>query len=270
MVDTEVRANLLAETLSQLQTISLDETVNKSALLNRVDTKYVTSTKILSRIIMHLESNYRVLQIDGLQHFEYRSCYYDDDNICYFDHHSGKRKRFKVRTRHYVDSDEHWFEVKLKGNNGETKKSRLKCEKFMYQNVAGGLRRHLELNFQKNYKISFNYQLTPSLVVSYRRSTLVCNSKQERVTIDTDLQFYDPRNSEASFKLNSAMAIVEIKSDGKRGNLEDFLFLAGCRQEEKLSKYCLGVASLNPSIRRNNFLPILKKLEKQGFVTRTW
>lgn len=258
------------DVLSKLQSVSLDEILKKAELLNRVDTKYVASTKTLSQILDSVESDYRVLQIEGRQSFRYRSCYYDDNNVCYLEHHSGKRKRFKVRIRHYVDSDERWFELKLKGSKGETIKTRLKCDRFLYEKIDGGLMDHLHSQFSKRYNKPFSYHLIPSMIVSYRRSTLLCSSKQERVTIDTDLEYYDPWNSNVAVKMNSTMAIVEIKSDGKKGCLEKVLFSAGHKQADNLSKYCIGLASLNPSIRRNNFLPILKNLQKQGFVTGSW
>lgn len=258
------------DVLSGLQIVSLDELLKRAQLLSRVDTKYVASTKTLSKILSSVGCDYEVLEIEGKQSFQYRSCYYDDNNACYFDHHSGKRKRFKVRIRHYVDSDEKWFELKIKGSKGETIKTRLRCDSFLYEQIDGGLMSHLHTQFSKCYNKPFSYHLVPSMIVSYKRSTLLCSSKQERVTIDTDLEYYDPWNSSVEVKMNSTMAIVEIKSDGKKGCLEKVLFSAGCKQEEKLSKYCMGLASLKPSIRRNNFLPILKKLQKQDFVTRSW
>lgn len=262
--------NDFRDVLLNLDRVSLIELLKRAELLNRVDTKYVINTETLSRVLKGLECDYRVLQIGGRRNFKYRSCYYDDDNVCYFDHHTGKRKRFKVRTRHYIDSDEMWFEVKLKGGKGETKKSRMRCDDFIYDSINGELLYLLNSEYSTIYKRSFNYHLTPSMIVSYRRSTLLCNSKQERVTVDTDLVFYDPRKPDAVRSMDSTMAIVEVKSDGKKGSLEKALFSVGCKQEKNLSKYCLGLAILKPWLKRNNFLPTLKKYEKQGFLARSW
>ena len=73
-------------------TISLPELVADSALLTRVDRKYLLPVSQLSELQDRLAGSVRVLQIDGLTWFDYRSCYHDTPGLyCYLA--AGRRRR---------------------------------------------------------------------------------------------------------------------------------------------------------------------------------
>ena len=73
-----------------------------------------------------LRASHRVLEIDGRREFTYRTTYFDTPDLRVFrDHQQRRRRRYKARSREYVDSGARMFEVKLKGARGRTVKHRM-------------------------------------------------------------------------------------------------------------------------------------------------
>jgi hypothetical protein len=71
-----------------------------------------------------------VLEIEGKRAFTYTTRYFDDvERSSYFDHLQRRRKRGKVRVRHYVDAGFSYLEVKLKEQRATTSKRRLSVDK---------------------------------------------------------------------------------------------------------------------------------------------
>ena len=67
----------------------------------------------------------RILQIDDRRTFDYESVYFDTPDLtCYLLAAHRRRRRFKIRTRTYVDSAECWLEVKTRDKRGHTVKYR--------------------------------------------------------------------------------------------------------------------------------------------------
>ena len=102
--------------LSGFASISLEE-MNGVSLLKRVDTKFLTSSSELSKLLPFLYSDYQILEIDGNRLMNYSTLYFDTKDLrCYMEHHNGKAKRHKIRIRRYVESDICFLEVKEKQN----------------------------------------------------------------------------------------------------------------------------------------------------------
>src|SRR5699024_11823484 len=75
--------------------------------------------------VARLGTEFRVMQINGLRSFQYRSTYFDTPDFeQYRAHRQGRRKRYKVRSRTYVDTQLCMFEIKTKGRRGATVKHR--------------------------------------------------------------------------------------------------------------------------------------------------
>ena len=94
---------------------------------------------------------------------------------------------------------------------------------------------------------------------NFKRITLVNNEFTERVTIDFKIHFADETN-EVNFE---GITVVEIKQSksSQASPLVSFLKESNTR-EQSFSKYIFGVISLKPEIKKNNFLPILKNINK--------
>jgi len=98
----------------------------RAPLLDRLENKYVVSAGAFAQSLDALRNDFDVLAIDGQTTFTYETIYYDTDSLlAYRQHAQGKRRRFKIRCRRYVDSDLYFFEVKLKGSRGRTIKRRM-------------------------------------------------------------------------------------------------------------------------------------------------
>ncbi len=118
--------NRLQQLLERFKPISLEE-MDSVRLMNRTDTKFMIGRQQLEQLLDSLGDNYRVLEVEGVRLSRYKTLYYDTPEfMCYRQHHSGKRNRFKVRKREYVESHISFLEYKEKTNKGRTIKSRIK------------------------------------------------------------------------------------------------------------------------------------------------
>ncbi len=107
-----------------LAPVSLREVIDAADLQTRVDRKYLLTTAELAALGEHL-GHFRALEIAGRRRFGYESVYFDTPDLdLYRAHRQGRRRRFKVRIRTYLDSGESMLEVKTKGPRGETVKAR--------------------------------------------------------------------------------------------------------------------------------------------------
>ena len=113
------------ETLGSLDPIGLDELLERAALQQRIDRKYLLPSAELDPLLQKLAPEARILQIDDRRAFDYESVYFDTPEFTSY-HLAARRRsrRFKIRTRTYVDSAECWLEVKTRDQRGNTVKYR--------------------------------------------------------------------------------------------------------------------------------------------------
>lgn len=234
--------------ISKFQPISLSE-MGGIKLMNRTDTKFVTSIDKLMQLLQMAGDEYLVQEIDGKRNMSYATIYYDSEDYAFYNaHHDGHAGRQKVRVRSYVDSHQSFLEIKTKDNHGKTYKSRISANDALAQ---GFLRQNLHLDPQL---------LEQKIENSFRRITLVNKAKTERLTIDTDLSF---QNLTTGLKCSlPQLAIIELKRDG----LQPSPILPMLRKlrihPRGFSKYCIGEALTNPSLRTNRMKPRLLQLKK--------
>ncbi len=251
------------KTLSQLfgkfNSISLEETNKKAKMLKRFDNKYVINRINFESFLEFLHEDFSILEIEGIREFSYSSCYYDDKKYqCYFDHQQGKRRRFKVRTREYLDSGLLFFEVKLKGLRGQTDKHRMSSPFFSAAEIKAKELELLTNAYETNYGKKYTYHLIPSLIVNYKRCTLVSKYGGERVTIDFRLDFSPFNDKSERVQIGDNFIIVETKSADGKGLADKVMKHLGIRQAEKCSKYCLGLNLTGLVSRCNDFLPMVR------------
>ena len=95
---------VLEKILNRYNSISLAE-MDSVKLMNRIDSKFIFSINDLHDILLNLENDYSILNVNNKLTHSYESLYFDDENDRFFkDHHRGKKNRFKVRYRQYIDS----------------------------------------------------------------------------------------------------------------------------------------------------------------------
>lgn len=219
-------------------------------LLQRIDRKLAVHTSQLGTLLKAVAPFYRVLEVNGLQVNPYQTDYFDTADLhSYLSHHGGRTRRFKIRHRHYTQSDVAFWEVKARYSAGKSKKMRLSGNRIDAgsEAVSTLIAEHSPYRWE---------QLQHSLSVGYDRITLVHHYQYERVTLDTALWF----ESEGRRYDLPGLAIVEIK----QGKHQSSPMWEALRQRHwgarSVSKYCLGMALLHPGLKQNHFKPTISKL----------
>ena len=245
-----------ARILERFDPISLDE-MSSIRLMNRIDSKYLANEDQLSQLLEMALGDYMIQSIDGIRQSEYRTTYLDDkDNIMYLNHHNGRLTRQKVRIRTYVDTNDYFFEVKLKNNHGRTKKKRIhltNADSYIQDGAAEFLAEHTMLPLTLS-------DLAPKLSNHFKRITLVNKAKTERLTIDRELSFH---NEESGIDRNmDRLVVIEVKRDGNTYSPIQELLREVRIFPSGFSKYCIGMALTTPGIKRNMFNERIRKIEK--------
>jgi hypothetical protein len=243
----------IEDILSEFEPITLQQMDNVK-LQDRVDTKFMFRDNILPSILNRMKEHYYALDIKGMRYNHYETLYFDTENFdLYLRHHNGRVNRYKFRARRYVESNLHFFEVKFKNHKGRTIKDRIKRPEIsnVIQDTSVDLVRNIS-NVDPN-------TLVAKLWVNYRRMTFVSKHSEERLTIDTKLTFLDERQTIPV----SGLVIAEVKQGSARDKSHFVNLMREYRVKQKsISKYCLGVISLNNKIKKNNFKPTLLYLQK--------
>ncbi|MEY2830224.1 MAG: hypothetical protein RIQ33_2082 [Bacteroidota bacterium] len=253
MANSEQYITQIETALQKLKPLSLAE-LDAVSLLDRQDTKYTFNVKLLPEFLETIQHIYKVLEIDNRRIFKYDSLYFDtDDYLLYKYHHNEKVNRVKVRYRKYVESKLTFFEVKYKLFGTRTSKKRIKQDDI--KTILG------DTEFAKIQNVLFDKTtLKSKLWVYYSRITLVNNDFTERVTLDINLKFKNENGNEVAME---NLAIAEIKQN-KRSVLMPFIQMMKQKRVPPLSisKYCMGVALTEPTIKSNNFKPKFITLKK--------
>jgi hypothetical protein len=252
---TESLPQGLLDIVATLPPIALDELQDRAALRTRVDRKYVVDWHTLERVVGSLRRTHRALEIDGQRTFEYDTVYFDSPGLwSYRAHLQQRRRRYKARTRHYVDSGLYLFEVKLKGRRGETIKHQMKCRPEDHGRLTEDARAFLAERLSAAYPRMELPDLQPTVRTRYHRVTL--SRGAERVTCDFDLHFADGETEVLG--LTPGYAIVESKCEGGLGELDRQLRRLGV-SPIACSKYCVGVGLLREDVKVNELRWLLNR-----------
>lgn len=240
--------------LDELAPISLAELETTAGLRTRVDSKYILTWPQATRLLDELTATHRALEIESRRAFAYRSVYFDSPSLgAYRAHVQQRRRRYKCRTRHYLDSGVHMFEVKLKGRRGITIKHQLPISPPESHRLGAAALAFAAARVTEAYGRAPE-DLGPALRTRYTRITLV--HADERVTLDFDLTFDDPAGRAG--RLLPGYVIAESKSLHGRSAADLALKRHGLRALE-CSKYCAGVALLRDDVPSNPLRWLLKR-----------
>lgn len=240
-------------TATAREPISLSHVTRVAGLQTRTDNKYLLTPEQFVELMDNVPSSTRILDIDERRVFSYESVYFDTEDLALFRaHRQRRRRRFKVRTRSYVDTGGTTFEVKLKGYREQTVKHRTPHDFERRRQLTGGARSFLHNVLRDEYGVSAP-ALEPSLMTTYRRSTLVDPENAARLTCDVDLWCADNHTGAAGPDL----VLVESKSAGGRAPADNALKAMGIRPVS-LSKYCIGTALVHPGVPANKWNRLLR------------
>lgn len=230
--------------VSAFPPICLAELTEHAELLTRTDRKYLVPRAEVGPLLRALGPDTRALEIDGERVFRYESVYFDTPDLTSFRLTAyRRRRRFKIRTRTYVDSGVCWLEVKTEGARGGTVKNRLPYNVDDVATVTPG-RPFVDTVLATVVGAGCaDLAFAPTLVSRYRRSTLYLPSSASRVTIDVDLRW------EAGGRTLwlPDVAVVESKTRLAAGAADRALWARGHRPAP-LSKYATGLAALRPDL----------------------
>ena len=249
------------EILNQYGAITLDEMRN-IRLMNRIDTKFVTTVPMLERLLLLAKDDYLVQETEGARISPYYTLYFDtEDCAMYNRHEAGHLSRQKVRVRSYLNADLNFLEVKTKNNHGRTKKKRIVADGFDPENISiFNVQSSMFSEFLQTYLGYDRRRLSGQVENRFDRITLVNNARTERLTIDTNLRFHNISTDYRRTMDN--LVVIELKRDGLQSSpilpllSELRIFPHG------FSKYCIGSALTNEALRRNRIKPRLRSVEK--------
>jgi hypothetical protein len=238
---------VVAGSAARLRAVGLAEVIERAELQARVDRKYVVPVDRFAELAASLPDTWAVLEIDRRRGFAYESVYFDTpDLLTYRQHLQGRRRRYKVRTRAYLDSADCTFEVKLKGPRDQTIKARLPYPVTDRSRITPPAQAFVSDQLQEAYGQPAA-ALSAVLTTAYRRTTLVDLRHGVRLTCDVDLVCSG--NGRVATGLSDHV-LVETKSAGPRAQADAALHSLGLRPVQ-MSKYCVAVALLHPGIRAN-------------------
>ncbi|WP_402468646.1 polyphosphate polymerase domain-containing protein [Isoptericola aurantiacus] len=243
-------ARAVADGLADLAPIGLAELDRRAALQTRVDRKYVLTPAEVASLLAALDPAGRVLEIDGRRTFTYASTYLDTPDLLTF-HQAARRRRrrFKVRTRTYVDTGGTFLEVKTRAARGVTVKERRPahpatvalCDddaEFVDDRLAAA----------RLTAAPASSDLVPVLSSHYRRTTLLL--PDARVTLDTALTWRPAPGHDGGTHPTADvgdLVVVETKAGTTPSSADRLLWRSGHRPD-RISKYATGLAVLRPDL----------------------
>jgi hypothetical protein len=247
--------------IDTLAPVTLDELNDAAALQTRRDRKYVLTPDELDDLLAALPPA-RVLEIDGARSFAYDSTYFDTPDLdAYRLAATRRRRRFKVRTRTYVDTGSCFVEVKTRGGRGTTIKERQPHDDADHLGIA---RTFVSARLADAGAPPVP-MLTPTLRSRYHRTTLLLDDA--RVTLDTGLVWDllapdgacpDGAAPDAGphtgpiVRRSAALGdrvVVETKTAAGSGpSSVDRLFWRAGHRPDRISKYATGLAVLLPDL----------------------
>lgn len=243
----------MTELLNTFAPISLEQ-MSGVKLMNRTDTKFVTTTERLRLLLQMARNDYYVQEIDGVRNLEYDTTYFDTQDFDMYNQHQWNHtNRQKIRFRTYCISGLQFMEVKTKNNHGRTKKKRIEVTDMdvMETEKHDFLDKHLRYGAET---------LQPALNNHFSRVTLVNKAKTERLTIDSGLRFNNLVSGVEKDMGN--LVIVELKRDGQVYSPVLEMLRQLRIHPHGFSKYCMGSALTNSQLSVNRFKRKLIEINK--------
>lgn len=261
--------DVLADVAAGIRPVALADLNEQAALMRRSDRKYLVTGSVFRRAMdllgQLLGDDLRVLEIEGDRVMGYESVYYDSPDLEGFRAHvQGRRRRYKVRSRSYVDTGVSFVEVKYKSRFDVTSKVRTSypdappvgqqpLPPLADHGVAfaGGV-------IADAYALDLPERIEPVLRTVNERATFLVGAHggapAGRMTVDVALRFDD---GDASSRMRDDMLLIETKSDGSSLVIDHLLRSLGERPVV-MSKYCVGLSLLRPGVSGNKWRRITR------------
>ena len=207
----------MTELIKKFAPISLEQ-MSGVKLMNRTDTKFVTTTDRLRLLLQMARKDYYVQEIDGERNLEYDTTYFDTTAFDMYNQHQWNHtNRQKIRFRTYCISGLQFMEVKTKNNHWRPSYWGIKHR--FYASLAGSYK------FKNNIKLElrerWQYTLRPEKTIQRWdfddeawedkvRSSMAKNQLRSRFEVSYDKKhaFFTPF---ASIELYNSWGIEKIR-----------------------------------------------------------
>jgi VTC domain-containing protein len=244
-------------TFQALAPITLSALDGYAALTTRVERKYVLARKEAEGVCAMLPREARVLEIGERRSFHYTSVYFDTPGgDAYRATACSRRRRFKVRTREYLDSGQLFVEVKTRQGRFTIKdREPYDCAERLTPDGAARVAEYLNTAYVSGIDTS---TLAPALRTRFTRTTLYLPESRSRVTFDTDLSFSSSVGAGRGRTLEfPELTIVETKTPGLPSSLDRLLWSFGIRPM-RFSKFGTGLAELHPELPHTKWARVMR------------
>ena len=263
--------------LERLPAIGLEDLASQAALLKRTDRKYLLDRALTAELVEYLCSiQAEVLSIGGAREFGYLSDYFDTPDFALYRAAATKRRRrFKVRSRVYLDAGLRFVELKTRSGRGQNVKDRLRlddvpmdvCERLKRGLPVEALDLTPDVTGCPRIREWLAARLTERGVVQTRRAgaravgelawvirsvytrTTFRLPGDSRLTMDQGLTLSTPSGWSP---LRVPEVVVETKSSKHPCEADRWLWRRGVRPV-RLSKYAVGMAAINPGLPANRW-----------------
>ncbi len=255
------------QALAKFPSISLEE-MKSVGLMNRTDTKFVTTRARLVSLLQLASGEYYVQEAQDTRINNYSTVYFDTPRCDMFrKHQNGKTNRQKLRIRLYKEWGATFLEIKTKDNHLRTDKKRIRIhpsglaieDKTSLEKAAGDERKQCG-EFVSKYLRYDADSLSEQIENRFRRITLVNRNKTERLTIDLDISFHNLK-TDCRLTLDN-IVIIELKRDGRKFSPVIAMLKSLRIKPMGFSKYCIGMAMTDPELPRNRIKQRLRNISK--------
>lgn len=238
--------------LNDLRGIAMDKKASVE-FMDRIDARYLFDKAYLEEIIQKIRPHYQLIHFEGKRLFQYDTLYFDTpERLFYYQHLAGKLNRYKIRSCRQVETNEQYFELKSRNNKSFTRIQRIRLDDLS-EDITGNGRQLL----LQNIPIDMS-SLEPAVWIYYHRIMLVNPETRERLTFDLNVWFRWRSKSVAYPNL----VIADVQQE--KGSVSPFKNLMKEKEirEGGVSKYCLGLASVEPTLKANAIKPILTRINR--------
>jgi hypothetical protein len=239
--------------LEALGRISLEEVLASAPATTRVDRKYLVPVDRVEAFLAQVPTSLRLLSIGDRLTTSYRSTYFDTaDLLTCRAHVQGRRRRWKARSRLYVEDGLCRLELKVRDGSGLTRKFFHPTGPDTYGRVNGVATAFFQSQLL-SHGLTDAVVLEPSVEVSYTRATLADPVTGSRVTIDLGVRA--TRGTKA-VTVGPDHVVVETKGGRVPGVADRLLGLLGTRPVS-FSKYAASASLMDARIADNDVRHLL-------------
>lgn len=248
-----VRTGALAEAADRFD-VADPRDLERASLQRRYDRKFILRADRAASVLATVGDDYRVVLAGDERFARYDTMYFDTPSLrCYHDHRRGRRPRYKVRIRNYLDRALSMLEYKEKTGRGDTRKLRWRrpC-------LDATLSAADEARLREGAPGLFAEEaLVPQARTVFYRLMIISKHSVERATLDFQLVF---ERGDARATLD-ALTVAEVKDCGRGAASPLVSALRGAQARVlPFSKYCVAIALLGHE-RANAFMPSLRAIE---------